>query len=154
MLEIVITVVIVVALLLFIGVSAETIFVIGAVVILGLIAIAMALFALFFLITDISLLFRKRVTGIFLRIDETDRFANAVYSVDKQEYTCIFPAESFGRKNIYHENKQELLLISRNSEKRSAYDRHSLVIIVIGNLFSIIFAILLAAALLFLRTGL
>ncbi len=153
MLEVVITVVIVIALLIFMGVSAETVFVICAAVILGLVAVAMVLFALFFLITDISLLFRKRVQGKFLRVDDSERFDHAIYHVDNQEYACIFPAESFGRKNIYHENKEYLLLISRNPKRRSAYDKHSLIIIAIGNVCSIIFVVLLISAFMFIRTG-
>ena len=143
MLEVVFTLVIVIALLLFIGVSPETIFVIFAVVILGLVALAMLLFVLFFLITDISLLFRKRVKGKFVRVDDTERFDHAVYNVDNQEYSCLFPAESFGRKRIYHENQLYLLLIPRNPARRSAYDKHSLITIAVGTMFSLIFVGLL-----------
>lgn len=153
MLEAVITLVIIIALLLFFGVAPETIFVICAAVILGLVALAMLLFILFFLITDISLLFRKCVKGKFLRVDETDRFDHAVYSVDSQEYTCLFPAESFGRKKIYHENMSYLLLISRNPARRSAYDKHSLVTIAVGSVFALIFAGLLTAAYFLIRAN-
>ena len=153
MLEVVITVVIIIALLIFMGVSIETIFVTCAAIILGLVAVAMFLFALFFLITDITLLFRKCVQGKFLRVDDSERFDHAIYYADNQEYACIFPAESFGRKNIYHENKQYLLLISRNPKRRSAYDKHSLMIIAIGNIFSIIFVVLLILAIRFIHIG-
>lgn len=151
MLEIVITVIIIIALLLFFGISPETIFVVFATIILGLVALAMLLFILFFLITDISLLFRRRVKGKFLRVDDTDRWDHAVYEYENQEYTCLFPAESFGRQRIYHENRMYSLLIPRNPKRRSAYDRHSLFTIVIGSFFAVIMAAALIAAAVLLR---
>ena len=146
MLEIVFTVVIIIALLLFFGIAPETIFVVFATVVLGLVALAMLLFVLFFVITDISLLFRRRVKGQFLRVDETERFDHAVYKVDNQEYFCLFPAESFGRQRIYHENQMYALLISRSPKRRSAYDKHSLITIAVGSVFSVVFVGLLIGA--------
>lgn len=154
MLEVVFMVIVIIALLLFFGIAPETIFLIFATVILGLVAIAMLLFALFFLVTDISLLFCKKVKGKFVRVDDTDRFDHAVYNVDNQEYSCLFPAESFGRQRIYHENQQYSLLIPRNPAHRSAYDKHSLFTIAIGSVFSVIFIGMLIGAAIFLRTGL
>lgn len=154
MLEIVFTIAIIIALLLFFGIPLETIFVIFASVILGLIAIALLLFILFFVITDISLLFRRRVKGVFLRIDDTDRWDHAVYSYEGQEYNCLFPAESFGRKRIYHEKQAYSLLISRNPKKHTAYDRHSLFIIAVGSAVSVIAAFALITAAIFIRNGL
>ena len=146
MLEVVFTVVIIIALLLFFGIAPDTIFVVFATVVLGLVALAALLFVLFFLVTDISLLFRRRVKGQFIRVDDTERFDHAVYRVDNQEYFCLFPAESFGRQRIYHENQSYSLLISRNPKRRSAYDRHSLITIAIGTVFSVIFVVLLIGA--------
>ena len=154
MLEVVFTVAIIIALLLFFGMSLETIFVFFATIVLGLIAIAMMLFVLFFVITDISLLFRRRVKGVFLRVDDSDRFDHAVYAYEDQEYSCVFPAESFGRKHIYHEKQAYSLLISRNPKKHTAYDRHSLIIIAIGTVVSAVMVPLLIAAAFFIRTGL
>ena len=154
MLEVVFTVAIIIALLLFFGIPAETIFIFCTTVILGLIVLAMLLFILFFVITDISLLFRRRVKGRFVRVDDTDRWDHAVYMFENQEYTCLFPAESFGRQRIYHENQMYSLLIPRNPNRHSAYDRHSLFTILIGSVFAVIMAcVLIAAAVLLLRGG-
>lgn len=152
MLEVVFTIVIIIALLLFFGIAPETIFVVFATVVLGLVAVAMLLFILFFVITDIALLFRRRVKGEFLRVDDTERFDHAVYKVDNQEYYCLFPAESFGRQRIYHEKQSYFLLIPRNPNRRSAYDRHSLITIAVGSVFSLIFVGLLVGAYFLIRS--
>ena len=154
MLEIVFTILIIIALLLFLGISPETIFLLLASIILGLVAIAMLLFALFFLITDISLLFYKKVKGEFLRVDDSERFDHAVYRVDNIDYSCLFPAESFGRQRIYHEKQMYFLLVPRNPAHRSAYDKHSLFTIAIGSVFSVLFIGILIAAYHFIRNGL
>lgn len=135
-LEIVLTVVIVVALLLFFGVSPGTILLVLGIVVLGLIALTILAMFLFFVLTDVALLFRKPVKGTFLRVDDSGRFDHAVYQVGEAEYSCNFPAESFGRKHIYQENKQYLLLIPRSEKRKTAYDRHSLMIVAIGTLLS------------------
>ena len=142
-LEILLTIVIIVALLLLIGMSPESILTLVAVILLGLAALASAVFILFFVVTDISLLIRKKVRGRFLRVDEEGRYDRAVYSVDGQEYTCLFPAETYGRSRIYKENSEYMLLIPRNGRKNNAYDRHSLVIITIGSVVSVLFLIVL-----------
>ncbi len=152
MLEVVFTIVIIIALLLFFGIAPETIFVVFATIVLGLVAIAMLLFILFFVITDVALLFRRRVKGEFLRVDDTERFDHAVYRVDNQEYYCLFPAESFGRQHIYHEKQSYFLLIPRNPKRRSAYDRHSLITIAVGTAFSLIFVGLLIGAYFLIRS--
>lgn len=144
-LEGIFTAAIVILLLLFFGVPLESIITVAAAVMLGLVALAMLLFAVFFIVTDISLLFKRHTKGIFQRVDDTGRFDHAVYKVDDQEYACSFPAESFGRKRIYQENHAYFLLIPRNPKHRYALDRHSMVVIVIGNLFTGIFLAALIA---------
>lgn len=151
LLEIVVTVVIIAALLLFVGVPLESILTLLAVIMLGLVSLSMALFTLFFVITDISLLFRRCVKGKFLHVDDTGRFDHAVYQAEGEEYSCLFPAESFGRSRIYRPDQEYLLLISRSGKNRTAYDRHSLMIIVVGTLFSVFFIFLLTFAASFLR---
>ena len=150
-LEIVFTLVIIIALLLFFGISPEAIFVILATVILGLIAVAMVLVALFFFLTDISLLFRRRVDGEFLHVDDSGRFDHAVYRAEGKEYSCLFPAESFGRARIYHKGERYFLLIPRDPKRRNAYDRHSLFTIAIGTFFSVIFVVMLVLAYVYIR---
>ena len=134
--EIVLSVVIIIALLLFFGVSVQTILTGAVLILISLVVLAILLIAVFFFATDISLLFRKRVKGKFLRIDDTTRFDHAVYDVNGTEYHCVFPAESYGRKRIYHTDKEYMLLISRSEKRNSAYDRHSLITIVFGTVFS------------------
>ncbi|MBR4201840.1 MAG: hypothetical protein IKQ91_11355 [Oscillospiraceae bacterium] len=138
-LEVIFSLAIIIVLLVFFGVPFESILVILAAVLLGLICLAMVLFVLFFLITDLLLIFRKRTKGIFVRIDDSTRFDHAVYLVDGEEYHCTFPAETFGRKRIYHENQPYYLLISTNSSRRSALDSHSMITICIGTVFSAVF---------------
>lgn len=149
-LEVVFAGIIIIVLLILFGVPLASIITVTAAILLGIVALAMVLFVLFFIITDITLLFRRRVTGIFLRIEDTERFDHAVYQVGDAEYSCIFPAESFGRRRIYHEGESCTLLIPRNSKRRSAYDRHSLFTILIGTISAVVFIILLRAAVLFL----
>ncbi|HAG13615.1 MAG TPA: hypothetical protein DCG49_07105 [Ruminococcus sp.] len=151
-LEIVLSIVIILALLLLIGIPLETILSILAIVLVGLIALTAILFIAFFLFTDISLLFRKKVSGIFRYVDEEGRYDRAVYEVDGNKYTCLFPAETLGRSRIYKENTSYMLLISKNEKNTNAYDRHSLFIIAIGSVVSVCFAVLLFFGIQFLRT--
>lgn len=146
-LEVIFTAAIVIFLLLFFGVPLESIIIVAAAVMLGLVSLAMLLFAVFFIVTDISFLFKKHTKGTFLRVDDSGRFDHAVYQVGDKEYSCSFPAESFGRSRIYQEDHAYFLMIPRNPNRRNALDRHSIMIVVIGNLFSAIFlAVLVAAA--------
>lgn len=138
-LEIIFTAAIVIALLLFFGVPLTSLVTIIAAILFILVLLTMVLFSVFFFATDILLLFRKRVHGKFLRVDDTGRFDHAVYQVGDAEYSCLFPAESFGRSRIYHEGKEYFLLIPKNPARRVAYDRHSIVIILIGTFFSMFF---------------
>lgn len=151
-LEIILTVAVIIGIMLLVGVPVETIFALLAVVLLGLIVLTMGLFSLFFVITDISLLFRKYVRGIFLRIDDSGRYDKAVYRVGDREYTCTFPAETVGRKKIYRKDNEYSLLIPRSEKRHYAYDRHSLMIIGIGTVFSVIFILVLVFGLGFFRT--
>ncbi|MCR4761098.1 MAG: hypothetical protein K5705_12700 [Oscillospiraceae bacterium] len=144
--EIVLSIVIIIALLLFFGVSVQTILTGAVLILISLVVLAIILIAVFFFVTDISLLFRRRVKGRFLRIDDTARFDHAVYDVGGTEYHCIFPAESYGRKRIYHTDREYMLLISRSEKRNSAYDRHSLITILFGTVFSVMLVSLLVLA--------
>ena len=152
LLEAVFTIVVIVALLLLFGVPPETVLSWSATILMGLVLLTMLLFTLFFVITDISLLFRRRVKGKFLRVDDSGRFDNAIYEAEGAEYRCLFPAESFGRKRIYREGEEYMLLIPRNKNRHSAYDRHSLITIVIGTVCSGVFLYLLLIAAQFIRS--
>lgn len=149
-LEILLTIVIIVALLLLVGVPLESIIMLTVMILLGLVALSVIVFIVFFVFTDVSLLFRKKVKGKFLFVNEEGRYDRAVYDVNGQKYTCLFPAETFGRERIYKKDAEYTLLIPRTEKKLSAYDRHSLFIIVIGSLFSLLFIFVLKYALQFL----
>lgn len=142
-LEVFFTLIIVVLLLLFFGVPLNSILLVGAAILLGLVLLSMLLFSLFFIVTDVSLLRKKPAKGKFVRIDDSGRFDFAVYLVDGVEYSCTFPAESFGRKRIYKSDHNYFLLIPRHPERRTALDRHSLITVFLGTLFSAFFVFLL-----------
>ena len=139
LLEIVVAVIVIAAIMVMVGVPITSIITLLAIVLMGLVVLSMVLFALFFIITDIGLLFRRRVTGTFVRITEDDRFEHAVYLVDGTEYTCLFPAENIARRTLYHTDGSYRLLIPRSQRRKNAYDRHSLVVIAVGTVFSLLF---------------
>ena len=150
--EIILTIVIVIAVLLLIGVSLQTILTAAVMLLLGLVALTMVLIVLFFFLTDLFLPFRKAVRGKFLRVNEDGRMDHAVYQVGEQEYTCSFPAESFGRKRIYQPEKEYLLLIPRSGNRKTAYDRHSLVTIAIGTVISVLLVFVLTFGIAYIRS--
>ena len=152
LLEILVAAVIIVVLLLLIGVQFQTIFLVFGIVVLCLIALAVLSIILFFFLTDLFLPFRKPVKGKFLRVDDSGRMDHAVYQVGDAEYKCSFPAESFGRKRIYQTDREYLLLIPRFSSRKTAFDRHSLFILAVGTVISVIFSFVLAFGVFYLRT--
>lgn len=144
LLEIIIAAVIIVALLLLIGVKLQTILVVLGMIVLGLIVLAILSIILFFFLTDLFLLFRKPVKGKFLRVDDSGRMDHAIYQVGDAEYSCSFPAESFGRKRIYQTDQEYLLLVPRSGSRKTALDRHSLFILGVGTVISVFLTVLLA----------
>lgn len=137
LLEIVLTVIVIVGIMLFVGVPLTSILNLLLIVIGSGILLTVAFVILFFFGTDIFLLFFRRVRGEFVRIDEEGRFDHAVYRADGTEYFCIFPAESVGRKHIYKKDVCTLL-IPRFGKRKIAYDRHSLFIILCGTAASFV----------------
>ena len=136
LLEILIAAVIIIALLLLIGVKLQTILLGLGVIVLVLIALAMLSIILFFFLTDLFLPFRKPVKGKFLRVDDSGRMDHAIYQVGEDEYTCSFPAESFARKRIY----------------QTDHDRHSLFILAVGTVISVLLTFLLAFGIAYFRS--
>lgn len=147
-LEIILTIVVIVAVMVFVGVPITSVLSILIVGLSGLLALTVGLFVLFFIVTDIILLCYRRAEGTFSHINDTTRFERAVYLVDGEEYTCVFPAESVARRQIY-EKPQQWILVPRKGKRRRAYDRHSLFIIALGNVFSVLLTA--AAILLYIR---
>lgn len=143
-LEAILTAIVLFLVLLMMGVPFGTIIGWALILLYAVLVLTIALFVLFFTVTGISLLFFRRVRGEFLRFDENGRFDRAVYLADGNEYTCMFPAENVARRRIYSEgsDRKHLLLVSWSDKHRIAYDRHSLVIITIGIVFSAILVFL------------
>ena len=146
-LEAILTAAVLFLVLLIMGVPFGTIIGWSLILLYIILLLMIALFVLFFAATDVSLLFFYRVRGEFLRFDDSGRFERAVYRAEGEEYSCIFPAENVARRRIYSADsgRKHFLLISRSKKHRVAYDRHSLVIIFIGTVFS---ALLLTLAIL------
>lgn len=135
LLEIIVTIVVVIGILVFVGVPIVSILTLLVLILSGLLLLAVAFFVLFFLITDMILLRYRRAKGKFSRFDDSQRWERAVYAVDGEDFTCVFPAESFARRRIY-DKPEAMVLIPRSGKRKSAYDRHSLFIIAVGNVFS------------------
>ena len=140
-LEIIVAVVLIIAILLFVGMPVASILNLLVMLLCGVLLLMVAFVVLFFLLTDLSLLFYRRVEGQFLRFDDSSRFDRAVYAVGDKEYTCVFPAESVARRQIYKE-AHCTLLIPRSGRQNRAYDRHSLLIITLGSIFAAVLAAL------------
>ncbi len=142
LLEILITVIVIAAMLLFIGIPFEGIMNLLLLAVLAGFALTTGFVILFFFGTDIFLLFFRKARGSFDRIDDSGRFDHAVYTIDGEEYRCVFPAETSWQNKIYRKGNH-FLLIPKIKKWNIAYDRHSLMIILIGNLFSVILVVLL-----------
>lgn len=139
LLEIILSIVLVLGVLLFFGVPFSAILSWLLIGLSGLLVLSIALIALFFLIADISLLFCRRVSGEFVRFENHEKFDRAVYRVGDTEYICKFPAESVARRQIYGRTRTQThsLLIPRAEKRKTAYDRHSLIIIAVGSLCAV-----------------
>ena len=149
-LEAVITVAVILLMLLFVGVPLESILNLLFIILMGVLGLSVLFVVLFFASVDISLLFFRQAEAKFLRIEDKDRFEHAVYLVGKDEYSCLFPAESVRREKIYQKDFHTLL-IPRNPKRKIAYDRHSLMIILVGSLFSLTTVVLIAGFWLYIR---
>ncbi len=137
MLGIVLALVIVLILLLLIGFSWSAILTYTGIAAAALLGLALIVIAVFFIGVICSLFgFRKEI-GSFLRFEHSEHFDRAVYQCKGKEYTCLFPAENYGREKIYTSGEKKILI--RDGKKRNvAYDRHSLLIIAVGGGFSIL----------------
>lgn len=133
-LEGILTAVVLLLVLLFLGVPLATIITWALIALLVILALMIVVYVLFFFATGISLLFFRRVRGQFIRFDDTNRYERAVYLAEDTEYVCLFPAENVARRRIYQTEHPQgyTLLIPRSRKHQIAYDRHSLTIIAIG----------------------
>ncbi len=143
-LEAVVSVAVILMMLLFVGIPLENILNLFIWILFGGSVLTIAFVILFFFGTDLFLLFFKPARGRFVRIDDSGRFDHAVYLVGEQEYSCVFPAETVGRKRIY-QKEDYFLLIPRIGKRRIAFDRHSLFVTVIGNVCSVLLIVIVLA---------
>lgn len=141
--ELLIVLLILAVMLLIFGVPLQ-ILLIGAAL---LIALLLAVMTLFFVATAISLLFFKRRRGHFLRFEKSDRFEQAIYLVDGEEYRNLFPAETILRQKIYSE-RERTVLVRRSKRRLSAFDMHSVLILALGLIGSAASMVLFVAVLL------
>ena len=135
MIGIILAVVIASLLLLLIGVPFPTILTYGAMLLCALIVLALLMIFMFFACTLFSMPFFQKKEGRFLRFEHAEHFDRAVYEAEGEEYICLFPAENVGRKRIYTD-KPHRILVHRTAKRKTAYDRHSLLIITVGTVFS------------------
>ncbi len=113
-------------------------------------ALLLGLMLLFFVGTAFSLLFFRAKKGSFVRFNQYHKFERAVYQVEDTEYINLFPAETVMRERLYHE-QPHTLLVHKGRLQNTAYDMHSILIIVLGLLASaVLFGIFLVVLLLFL----
>lgn len=103
--------------------------------VLYIIAGMLALMTLFFIVTAIALLFFKRKRGELLRFEKENGFEHAVYESDDGEYHNLFPAEQVLKGKIYSSSSYFLLTV-KTKKKNIAFDRHSIVIVITGLVFS------------------
>lgn len=103
-------------------------------ILIGATAVFMTLF--FVVNFFVFLTFRPR-RAKYLRIEGrfNDRWHNACYLVDGEEYLCIFPWEGIFIKQLYKENKECTVLF--NKKMGRVYDKYAIVTTALGLVFSI-----------------
>lgn len=82
-----------------------------------------------------ALVFSKRKTAVFSKIDKPlDRkFKSAFYVIDEKEYPCFFPSEC---KIMYKKGKQCNIFL--NEKMGKVFDRFSMITCISGFIFSLI----------------
>ena len=100
-------------------------------------AASMLLLAVFF----VRMLFTKKHTASFSRIDKSprSRFKVAYYIIDDTEYPNIFPEEGFLQNKLYRSDKSHTVFMTRN--RKYVYDKFACTTCTIGFLLSIVSAI-------------
>ena len=110
--EAVAVIAIIVVLCICLGVKLQTILVFAS----FLLAAAVGLLLLTFVVMNIILLFTKKKKGYFVRIgkDDRQRFDAAYYMVDGRECRCIFPSEPIMKSRIYSADKEYTLHVTKS----------------------------------------
>lgn len=103
---------------------------------LGIIELLILLMFLFFVFHTINLIFTKKKTAEFTKIDTSKKgkFKVAFYKIDGEEYPCVFPKES-GFSSAYSTEKTYKVRYSKNLKK--VYDIWAVATCIVGLIFSI-----------------
>lgn len=113
--------------------------------VLCLLEIFLVFMSVFFTISLVMLLFSRKHSAEFLRIEKSERLgSHAWYLVDGKEYMNFYPADEILKKQLYRKKTTTIRLfkVKKNS---IAFDRKSWVIIGIGFPVSWIFMLLMGA---------
>lgn len=125
--------VIIIGYCLILGVDAYYILSAGAI----LLCVFSGFLTLFFVCSNIGLLFAKRKEARFIRFEEIgkSKFKAACYLVEGEEYSCIFPEEGFLEDKLYREDKTYHVML--NKKMRKVYDRFAVTTCLLGLVFSV-----------------
>ncbi len=126
--EFIILLIIAVILCLILDISLNYI-VFGLIILMGVIS---GLFALAFLVCVVCLLGAKRKEARFVRVDKVknSKFQVAVYLVEGQEYSCVFPKEIILEDKLYRTDKiYHVMLLSRFGK---VFDRFAVTTSILG----------------------
>jgi len=124
--EILFSIIIILGLLLFAGVSIGDILAI----VLGLIGVLVVLIGLFFTVCFALVAMSKRKRAAFLEIDESGRYPAAVYEVEGDRVKNFFPCEMVMRSRLYVPEK-EIHILHCAPIKRTI-DGNALITIIVG----------------------
>ncbi|MCR5599174.1 MAG: hypothetical protein K6G33_00305 [Ruminococcus sp.] len=131
--EFIIVLIVIAVLCLVIGVKASYL-IFAAIALIGVIV---ALSELLLTVCFIRLLFAKKQSAVFSRIDKGPHssFKVAYYRIDNTEYPNIFPEEGFFRSKLYRSDKSSTVFLSKN--KKTVFDKFSCATCTIGILLTI-----------------
>ena len=126
--EFILVILIIIVILKILGVSNGAIALGG----LGIIELIIISSFILFIVATISMLFCKKRTASFVRIDKDDkqRFKTAYYSIDGVEYPCIFPSEVILTDKMYRTDRTYNVLFSQRRGK--VYDMWCILTCIVG----------------------
>ena len=115
---------------------------VGDIIIMVLVVVAglSVLTGAFFVLSLALLLTSKRKRGVFTRINEEGHFPSAVYEIDGEEYSNIFPCEMVMRDKLYVPEKTVVLYFSKL--RHAVIDKNALITIIAGSAIFIPLAVI------------
>lgn len=125
--EFVLVYVMVMVLLLFMGFELAHIGIITLILIGSIIVIIGAFFA----VCLVFLIMSRRKTGAFVEFDEERRFPAAIYKIDGENVTNMFPCEMIMRDKLYVPGKEIRILYCK--PRKAAIDKNALVTMIAGS---------------------